>query len=101
LGAGFRTSSGGGRHGLALPHPAVRMAAATKGSGDGYSLLAPPRFELSRPRGWAAHGRGGDDGGGAGSAPPPTRGHARPPLLPRGHAGPPLELEKREREREG
>ena len=59
LGAGFRTSSGGGRHGLALPHPAVRMAAATKGRGDGYSLLAPPRFELSRPRGRAAHGRGG------------------------------------------
>jgi len=56
------------------------MAAATKGSGDGYSLLAPPRFELSRPRGRAAHGRGGEDGGGEAAAPDPRlRRHAATP----------------------
>jgi len=56
------------------------MAAVTKGSGDGYSLLAPPRFELSRLRGWAAHGRGGDDGGSEAAAPDPRlRRHAATP----------------------
>jgi len=74
------------------------MAAATKGRGDGYSLLAPPRFELSRLRGRAAHGRGGEDGGGARSAPPPTRGHAGPPLLPRGHPARPRWTAARARE---
>ena len=68
MGAGFRTSSGGGRHGLALPHPAVRMAAATKGSGDGYSL--PVSFKV---RAFEAEGAGGTrqrrrGGGGGGEA---------------------------------
>jgi hypothetical protein len=78
VGAAFRTSSGGGRHGLPLPHPAERMAAAAaaaKGGGVGLlPKLHPPRFELRGRTGgrhtrsgyWIGEASSGGGGGGKG-----------------------------------
>jgi hypothetical protein len=78
VGAASRTSSGGGRHGLPLPHPAERMAAAAaaaKGGGVGLlPKLHPPRFELRGRTGgrhtrsgyWIGEASSGGGGGGKG-----------------------------------